>query len=209
MAGKCQIHEKEDARRASVTPCSASPLGFSHAAPEADTPAPWRPATEAPEPPAGPQLRTLAVSDITPDSLRLSWSVAQGTFDSFVVQYQDIDGQPQALLVGGNQNKVRVSGLEPSTSYRFFLYGLHEGKRLGPVSADGTTGTHLPGPCIQASPTSGLGLTGLTGVPTHSEREEGPVEGGRVLPAALGSTHVLTTLGPTCERPPLISAIHR
>uniref|UniRef100_A0A452U149 Tenascin XB n=1 Tax=Ursus maritimus TaxID=29073 RepID=A0A452U149_URSMA len=146
-------------------------------APEVDTPAPWRPATEAPEPPAGPQLRTLAVSDITPDSLRLSWSVAQGPFDSFVVQYQDTDGQPQALLVGGNQNKVRVSGLEPSTSYRFFLYGLHEGKRLGPVSADGTTGTRLQGPCIQDSPTSGLGLTGLTGVPRHGdcseEREEG------------------------------------
>ncbi|XP_022366377.1 tenascin-X [Enhydra lutris kenyoni] len=109
-------------------------------APEVDTPGPWHPATEAPEPPAGPQLQTLAVSDITPDSLRLSWSVAQGPFDSFVVQYQDTDGQPQALLVDGNQNKVQVLGLEPSTSYTFFLYGLHEGKRLGPVSTEGTTG---------------------------------------------------------------------
>ncbi|XP_032196685.1 tenascin-X isoform X11 [Mustela erminea] len=109
-------------------------------APEVDTPGPWHPTTEAPEPPSGPQLQTLAVSDITPDSLRLSWSVAQGSFDSFVVQYQDTDGQPQALLMDGNQNKVQVSGLEPSTSYTFFLYGLHEGKRLGPVSAEGTTG---------------------------------------------------------------------
>ncbi|XP_059034813.1 tenascin-X isoform X7 [Mustela lutreola] len=109
-------------------------------APGVDTPGPWHPTTEAPEPPSGPQLQTLAVSDITPDSLRLSWSVAQGPFDSFVVQYQDTDGQPQALLMDGNQNKVQVSGLEPSTSYTFFLYGLHEGKRLGPVSAEGTTG---------------------------------------------------------------------
>lgn len=81
------------------------------------------------------------MSDITPDSLHLLWNVAQGPFDSFVVQYQDTDGQPQALLVGGNQNKVLVSGLEPSTSYQFFLYGLHGGKRLGPISAEGTTGT--------------------------------------------------------------------
>lgn len=88
------------------------------------------------------------MSDITPDSLRLSWSVAQGPFESFVVQYQDTDGQPQALLVGGNQNKVQVSGLEPSTAYKFFLYGLHKGKRLGPVSAKGTTGTGRPGPSI-------------------------------------------------------------
>lgn len=94
----------------------------------------------------------------TPDSLRLSWSVTQGPFDSFVVQYRDTDGQPQALLVGGDQNKVLVSGLEPSTSYKFFLYGLHEGKRLGPVSAEGTTGTARRRPCILASLTSSLGL---------------------------------------------------
>lgn len=117
-----------------------------------DTPGPWHPTTEAPEPPSGPQLQTLAVSDITPDSLRLSWSVAQGPFDSFVVQYQDTDGQPQALLMDGNQNKVQVSGLEPSTSYTFFLYGLHEGKRLGPVSAEGTTGMTRPGPSTESSP---------------------------------------------------------
>ncbi|XP_045651551.1 tenascin-X isoform X2 [Ursus americanus] len=138
-------------------------------APEADTPAPWRPATEAPEPPAGPQLRTLAVSDITPDSLRLSWSVAQGPFDSFVVQYQDTDGQPQALLVGGNQNKVRVSGLEPSTSYRFFLYGLHEGKRLGPVSADGTTGP-APAGLTPGEPGPRLSQLSVTDVTTSSLR---------------------------------------
>lgn len=88
------------------------------------------------------------MSDITPDSLHLLWNVAQGPFDSFVVQYQDTDGQPQALLVGGNQNKVLVSGLEPSTSYQFFLYGLHGGKRLGPISAEGTTGTAGQGPHI-------------------------------------------------------------
>ncbi|XP_047715741.1 tenascin-X isoform X8 [Prionailurus viverrinus] len=138
-------------------------------APEEDTPAPWRPATEAPEHPEGPQLRTLAVSDITPDSLHLSWSVAQGPFDSFVVQYQDTDGQPQALLVDGNQNKVLVSGLEPSTSYRFFLYGLHGGKRLGPISAEGTTG---PAPAGQTpgEPGPRLSQLSVTDVTTSSLR---------------------------------------
>lgn len=163
-------------------PCSASPLGFSHAAPEVDTPGPWHPATEAPEPSSGPQLQTLAVSDITPDSLRLSWSVAQGPFDSFVVQYQDTDGQPQALLMDGNQNKVQVSGLEPSTSYTFFLYGLHEGKRLGPVSAEGTTG--MARALHRGLPTSALGPAGLMGCPgmvtVATEREEGSAEGGKV-----------------------------
>ncbi|XP_023581296.1 tenascin-X isoform X2 [Trichechus manatus latirostris] len=109
-------------------------------APEEDMAATLHPDTEAPEPPEEPRLGSLAVTDVTPDSLHLSWTVAQGPFDSFVVQYQDADGQPQALLVGNNQHKVLVSGLDPSTSYKFFLYGLHEGTRLGPISAEATTG---------------------------------------------------------------------
>lgn len=85
------------------------------------------------------------MTEATPDSLRLSWSVAQGPFDSFVVQYLDTDGQPQALLVDGDQNKVLISGLEPNTSYQFSLYGLHEGMRRGPISTEGTTGGARPG----------------------------------------------------------------
>ena len=85
-------------------------------------------------------LGMLAVTEATPDSLRLSWAVARGPFDSFVVQYQDTENQTQALLVDGDQDKVLISGLEPKTSYKFFLYGLREGTRHGPVSVEGTTG---------------------------------------------------------------------
>uniref|UniRef100_A0A8C9CBN0 Tenascin XB n=1 Tax=Phocoena sinus TaxID=42100 RepID=A0A8C9CBN0_PHOSS len=138
-------------------------------APEEDMPAPSHLATEAPEPSEGPRLGALAVKDVSPDSLRLSWSVAQGPFDSFVVQYQSTGGEPQALLVGGDQNKVLVSGLEPSTSYKFFLYGLHEGKRLGPISAEGTTG---PAPAGQTPGEPGPRLSHLsvTDVTTNSLR---------------------------------------
>lgn len=115
--------------------------GFSHAASEVDTSAP-----KPTEPPDAPRLGALAVTEATPDSLRLSWGVARGPFDSFVVQYQDTEGQPQALLVDGDQDKVLISGLEPNTAYKFFLYGLSEGTRHGPVSAEGTTGRVRPVP---------------------------------------------------------------
>ncbi|KAM5263007.1 tenascin-X [Ctenodactylus gundi] len=147
-----------------TAPCSASPLRFYHAATGEDIPAP-----EAPEPPHGPRLGLLAVTEATSDSLRLSWSVTRGPFDSFVVQYQDAHGQPQALLVDGDQNKVLVSGLEPSTSYKFFLYGLHEGKRWGPISAEGATGLppagHIPG-----DPGPRLSQLSVTDVTTSSLR---------------------------------------
>uniref|UniRef100_A0A8C6QDA3 Tenascin XB n=1 Tax=Nannospalax galili TaxID=1026970 RepID=A0A8C6QDA3_NANGA len=131
-------------------------------APEEDTPAP-----ETPEPTEPPHLGTLTVTEATPDSLRLSWGVARGPFDSFVIQYQDTEGQPQALLVDGDQDKVLISGLEPSTSYKFFLYGLHEGTRHGPVSAEGTTG---PAPAGQTpgDPGPRLSQLSVTNVTTTS-----------------------------------------
>ncbi|XP_059558282.1 tenascin-X isoform X3 [Myotis daubentonii] len=138
-------------------------------APEEDTSARWQAATGAPDTPGGPRLGELAVTDSTPDSLRLAWTVARGPFDSFVVQYWDSDRQPQALLVGGDQHGVHVSGLEPSTAYKFFLYGLHEGKRLGPVSTEGTTGS-APAGQTPGGPGPRLSQLSVTDVTTSSLR---------------------------------------
>lgn len=107
------------------------------------------------------------MTDSAPDSLRLAWTGARGPFDSFVVQYWDADRQPQALLVGGDQDEVRVSGLEPSTPYKFFLYGLHHGRRLGPVSAEGTTGS-------ARRARGGAGAQGKQGKNTRGRGEEAP-----------------------------------
>ncbi|KAK7795285.1 hypothetical protein U0070_024101 [Myodes glareolus] len=143
-----------------VGPVSA--LGVT--APEEDmsTPSPT-------EPPEAPRLGMLKVTEATPDSLRLSWGVDRGPFDSFVVQYQDTEGQPQALLVDGHQNKVLISGLEPSTSYKFFLYGLREEMRHGPVSAEGTTGP-VPAGQTPGDPGPRLSQLSVTDMTTTSLR---------------------------------------
>jgi syndecan 4 len=39
-----------------------------------------------------------------------------------------------------DQREVTIEGLEPDRKYKFLLYGLFGGKRLGPVSALGMTG---------------------------------------------------------------------
>lgn len=80
------------------------------------------------------------MTNVTPDSMTLSWAVPEGEFDSFVVQYKDRDGQPRMVPVAADQREVTVPGLEPGRKYKFLLYGLAGRKRLGPISADGTTG---------------------------------------------------------------------
>ncbi|NXA70015.1 TENX protein, partial [Mohoua ochrocephala] len=92
------------------------------------------PSTDAPL--AQAVLRELRVSSVMPSSVQLQWSVPKGPFDSFMLQYRDAQGQPQALPVDGGSRSVTVPGLSPSHRYRFHLYGLRGGKRIDRVSTD-------------------------------------------------------------------------
>ncbi|KAM8793835.1 LOW QUALITY PROTEIN: tenascin-X-like [Eudromia elegans] len=91
------------------------------------------------EPPSQPQLGDLTASHVTPNSIQLDWTVPEGTFDSFTVQYKDAQGQPQVVPVDGESRTVTVSNLVPSQRYKFNLYGLWGRKRLGPISTDAVT----------------------------------------------------------------------
>ncbi|NXO45884.1 TENX protein, partial [Locustella ochotensis] len=85
-------------------------------------------------------LKDLRVSSFTPDSVQLQWSVPGTPFDSFVLQYRDAQGQPQALPVDGGSRSVTVPGLSPSHRYRFHLYGLRGRKRVYHISTEAVTG---------------------------------------------------------------------
>ena len=104
------------------------------------------PAEPEEEPPSQPTLGELTASHVSPDSVQLEWSVPEGTFDSFTVQYRDAQGQPQVLPVDGGSRTVTVPGLSPSRRYKFNLYGVWGRKRLGPVSTDAITGEGASGP---------------------------------------------------------------
>ncbi|NXE58067.1 TENX protein, partial [Casuarius casuarius] len=101
------------------------------------------PAPQEEEPPSRPQLGELTASHVTPTSVQLDWTVSEGTFDSFTVQYKDAQGQPQVLPVDGGSRTVTVPDLVPSRRYKFNLYGVWGRKRLGPISTDAVTGEAL------------------------------------------------------------------
>lgn len=91
-----------------------------------------------------PRLGELTVTGVTPDSLRLSWTVTRGPFDSFVILYKDAQGQPQSLPIEGDENEVTVLGLESNRKYKMNLYGLRGRQRVGPVSVVAKTGESEP-----------------------------------------------------------------
>ncbi|NWZ29735.1 TENX protein, partial [Asarcornis scutulata] len=102
-------------------------------------PCPWTPLEPEKEPPSEPRLGDLTASHVTPDSVQLEWSVPEGSFDSFTVQYKDAQGQPQLLPVDGDSRTVTVPGLSPSHRYEFNLYGMWGRKPVGPISTDAVT----------------------------------------------------------------------
>ncbi|NXC57857.1 TENX protein, partial [Aleadryas rufinucha] len=89
-------------------------------------------------------LGELRVSHVTPSSVGLQWTVPKGSFDSFMLQYRDAQGQPQALPVDGGSRLVTVPGLSSSHRYRFHLYGLRGGKRIDRISTDVITDAAVP-----------------------------------------------------------------
>ena len=118
-----------------------------HPAPEKEAPTTQAVPTTTPEPPPKkPLLGELTVTDATPDSLSLSWTVPEGQFDQFVIQYKNGDGQPKVVRVPGHEDQVTISGLEPDHKYKMNLYGIHSGQRVGPVSVTGVTGEWMWSP---------------------------------------------------------------
>ncbi|NWV48658.1 TENX protein, partial [Daphoenositta chrysoptera] len=106
-----------------------------------------KPQTEVPASEATParaMLKELRVSSVTPSSVGLQWTVPKGSFDSFMLQYRDAQGQPQTLPIDGRSRLVTVPGLSPSHRYRFHLYGLHGGRRTDRISTDVITATDKP-----------------------------------------------------------------
>lgn len=87
-----------------------------------------------------PRLGDMTVTDVTPNSMGLTWTVPEGKFDSFVVQYKNKDGQLQVVPVTADQLKATIPGLEPAHKYKMNLYGLHGGQRVGPLSVVAMTG---------------------------------------------------------------------
>ncbi|XP_027767173.1 tenascin-X-like, partial [Empidonax traillii] len=132
--GKRIHHVSTEATTAPASPLEAPPAEDSLSQEHEQEPQP------SAAPPARAVLGELRVSNVTPNSVGLQWSVPEGPFDSFMLQFRDAQGQPQALPMDGGSRWVMVPGLSPSRRYRFHLYGLRGGKRIERVSIDVSTG---------------------------------------------------------------------
>nr|4LPV_A Chain A, TENCON variant P41BR3-42 [synthetic construct]4LPV_B Chain B, TENCON variant P41BR3-42 [synthetic construct] len=92
-----------------------------------------------------PAPKNLVVSEVTEDSLRLSWTAPDAAFDSFMIQYQESEkvGEAINLTVPGSERSYDLTGLKPGTEYTVSIYGVLVVHKLTfPLSAEFTTGGH-------------------------------------------------------------------
>ncbi|NWT22792.1 TENA protein, partial [Cardinalis cardinalis] len=95
-----------------------------------------------PYPEEEPELGKLSVSEPGWDGFQLTWTAADGAFESFVLQVQEA-GSPEEshnVTVPGTLSSVNVTGLKANTPYTITLQGLTRGHRSKPLSLETTTG---------------------------------------------------------------------
>ncbi|XP_072840647.2 LOW QUALITY PROTEIN: tenascin [Pogona vitticeps] len=90
-----------------------------------------------------PELGDLSVSKVHWDGFQLTWTAADGAYDTFVIQVRDSNQPDDAknLTVPGSARWVDLTGLLPNTLYMVTLYGVTQGYRTKPLSVESTTAT--------------------------------------------------------------------
>uniref|UniRef100_A0ABM5F5H6 Tenascin isoform X1 n=1 Tax=Pogona vitticeps TaxID=103695 RepID=A0ABM5F5H6_9SAUR len=88
-----------------------------------------------------PELGDLSVSKVHWDGFQLTWTAADGAYDTFVIQVRDSNQPDDAknLTVPGSARWVDLTGLLPNTLYMVTLYGVTQGYRTKPLSVESTT----------------------------------------------------------------------
>uniref|UniRef100_A0A8B9TSF8 Tenascin n=1 Tax=Anas platyrhynchos TaxID=8839 RepID=A0A8B9TSF8_ANAPL len=84
---------------------------------------------------AEPQLGTLTLTNVTPDSFNLSWTTRDGPFAKFVIHIRDSYAahEPQELTVSGGARSAHISGLLDYTGYDINIKGTTDAEAMPPL----------------------------------------------------------------------------
>ncbi|XP_058015690.1 tenascin isoform X2 [Ahaetulla prasina] len=89
-----------------------------------------------------PELGNLSIAKVYWDGFYLTWTAADGAYESFVIQVRE-SNQPEdtrTLTLPGTQRSINLSGLSPSTLYTITIYGITQGYQTKPIFVESTTG---------------------------------------------------------------------
>uniref|UniRef100_H9G7Z8 Tenascin C n=1 Tax=Anolis carolinensis TaxID=28377 RepID=H9G7Z8_ANOCA len=88
-----------------------------------------------------PELGNLSVSKVHWDGFQLTWTAADGAYESFIIQVREpnLPEDARNLTIPGGLRSVDLTGLLPNTLYTITLYGVTQGYRTKPLLVESTT----------------------------------------------------------------------
>lgn len=95
----------------------------------------------------------LTVTNVSRNTLKLSWSAPKGMFDSFTIELNSSSKEMKSKMIEvlGETREVDIDGLSPGMRYDITLYGMTKGEKSQPINVHVKTGTsvskticHLP-----------------------------------------------------------------
>uniref|UniRef100_A0A8C3J9W1 Tenascin n=1 Tax=Calidris pygmaea TaxID=425635 RepID=A0A8C3J9W1_9CHAR len=91
-----------------------------------------------------PELGKLSVSETGWDGFQLTWTAADGAYENFVLQVQELDNPEETwnITVPGGLRFMNITGLKANTPYNITLRGVIQGYRTKPLSLETMTGAH-------------------------------------------------------------------
>uniref|UniRef100_A0A803TTA6 Tenascin C n=1 Tax=Anolis carolinensis TaxID=28377 RepID=A0A803TTA6_ANOCA len=97
--------------------------------------------TLCPSPEEEPELGNLSVSKVHWDGFQLTWTAADGAYESFIIQVREpnLPEDARNLTIPGGLRSVDLTGLLPNTLYTITLYGVTQGYRTKPLLVESTT----------------------------------------------------------------------
>ncbi|TRZ01297.1 hypothetical protein DNTS_018629 [Danionella cerebrum] len=81
--------------------------------------------------PPGP----LNITGVSRNSLRLSWSAPEDSFDAFLLELKSNESKKRVIKVSGEARNTQVDGLSAGSLYEITLYGMKGGQKSQAVSA--------------------------------------------------------------------------
>ncbi|NXU59687.1 TENA protein, partial [Turnix velox] len=91
-----------------------------------------------------PELGKLSVSQTGWDGFQLTWTAADGAYENFIIQVQELDNPEEIrnITVPGGLRSMNVTGLKANTPYNITLHGVIQDFRTKPLSVETVTGVH-------------------------------------------------------------------
>uniref|UniRef100_A0A8C9S763 Tenascin Cb n=1 Tax=Scleropages formosus TaxID=113540 RepID=A0A8C9S763_SCLFO len=95
---------------------------------------------------AEPEVDNLFISDVTPESFRLSWTADENVFDRFVIKIRDSERpmDMQEFEASGQERTLVLTGLAEGIKYEIELFGVILGRRSRSVAGVARTALGSP-----------------------------------------------------------------